>query len=124
MAKMALIQREIKRDNLVAKYAKKHAELKAIASDVKRTEEERALVVNARQAVSTICRVLQVADSPGQAGHMALQSHMADFEDALQYAIATLAGADCLVTRNPSDFPKRGKVPVLTPEEFLKTEPA
>lgn len=42
MAKMALIQREIKRDNLVAKYAKKHAELKAIASDVKRTEEERA----------------------------------------------------------------------------------
>jgi len=42
VAKMALIQREIKRDNLVAKYAKKHAELKAIASDVKRTEEERA----------------------------------------------------------------------------------
>ena len=42
MAKMALIQREIKRDNLVAKYAKKHAEFKAIASDVKRTDEERA----------------------------------------------------------------------------------
>jgi predicted nucleic acid-binding protein len=78
----------------------------------------------ARQTLSTICRVLQVADSPGQAGHMALQSHIPDFEDALQYAIATLAGADCLVTRNPSDFPKRGKVPVLTPEEFLKMEPA
>jgi len=44
--------------------------------------------------------------------------------DALQYAIATLAGADCLVTRNPSDFPTRGKIPVLTPEEFLKMEPA
>ena len=42
MAKMALIQREIKRDKLVAKYAKKHAEFKAIASDIKRTEEERA----------------------------------------------------------------------------------
>ncbi|NMM14857.1 MAG: 30S ribosomal protein S14 [Rhodoferax sp.] len=42
MAKMALIQREIKRDKLVAKYAKKHAEFKAIASDVKRTDEERA----------------------------------------------------------------------------------
>jgi small subunit ribosomal protein S14 len=39
---MALIQRELKRDKLVAKYAKKHAEFKAIASDVKRTEEERA----------------------------------------------------------------------------------
>ena len=42
MAKMALIQRELKRDNLVAKYAKKHAELKAIATNVKRTEDERA----------------------------------------------------------------------------------
>jgi small subunit ribosomal protein S14 len=42
VAKMALIQRELKRDNLVAKYAKKHAEFKAIASDVKRTDEERA----------------------------------------------------------------------------------
>jgi len=42
VAKMALIQREIKRDNLVAKYAKKHAEFKAIASDIKRTDEERA----------------------------------------------------------------------------------
>ena len=42
MAKMALIQRELKRDNLVAKYASKHAELKAIATDVKRSEDERA----------------------------------------------------------------------------------
>jgi small subunit ribosomal protein S14 len=30
MAKMALIERELKRDKLVAKYAKKHAELKAM----------------------------------------------------------------------------------------------
>ncbi|MDB5826729.1 MAG: ribosomal protein, partial [Variovorax sp.] len=36
MAKASLIQRELKRDNLVAKYAAKHAELKAIASDVKK----------------------------------------------------------------------------------------
>lgn len=85
---------------------------------------KRADADTARQAVGTICRVLQVADSPGQAGRMALQSHMSDFEDALQYAIAVLAEADCVVTRNPSDFPKHGKVPVLTPEEFLKKESA
>ena len=42
MAKMALIERELKRDNLVAKYAKKHAELKGIANDAKRSDEERA----------------------------------------------------------------------------------
>ena len=42
MAKVALIERELKRDKLVAKYAKKHAELKAISTDFKRSEEERA----------------------------------------------------------------------------------
>jgi len=42
MAKVALIERELKRDKLVAKYAKKHAELKAIASDMKKSDEERA----------------------------------------------------------------------------------
>lgn len=41
MAKKALIERELKRDKLVAKFAKKHAELKGIASDVKRSEDER-----------------------------------------------------------------------------------
>lgn len=42
MAKVALIERELKRAKLVAKYATKHAELKAIAGDVKRSDEERA----------------------------------------------------------------------------------
>jgi small subunit ribosomal protein S14 len=42
VAKMALIERELKRDKLVAKYAKKHAEFKAIANDAKRSDEERA----------------------------------------------------------------------------------
>ncbi|MDO8279981.1 MAG: 30S ribosomal protein S14 [Burkholderiaceae bacterium] len=41
MAKKALIERELKRDKLVAKYAKKHAELKAISNDAKRSDEER-----------------------------------------------------------------------------------
>jgi small subunit ribosomal protein S14 len=42
VAKAALIERELKRDKLVAKYAAKHAELKAIANDAKRSDEERA----------------------------------------------------------------------------------
>ena len=42
MAKMALIERELKRDKLAAKYAKKYAELKAISTDAKRTDDERA----------------------------------------------------------------------------------
>ena len=41
MAKLSLIQREKKREQLVAKFAKKYAELKAIIDDAKRSEEER-----------------------------------------------------------------------------------
>ena len=41
MAKKALIERELKRDNLVAKYAKKHAELKSISNDAKKSDDER-----------------------------------------------------------------------------------
>lgn len=42
MAKQALIEREKKRDQLVAKYAARHAEFKQIAGDAKRSDEERA----------------------------------------------------------------------------------
>ena len=41
MAKQALLQRELKREKLVAKFAKKYAELKATANDAKQSEEAR-----------------------------------------------------------------------------------
>ena len=41
MSKLSLKQREDKREKLVAKYAKKFAELKAVANDAKRSDEER-----------------------------------------------------------------------------------
>ena len=53
MAKTALIQREQKRDKLVAQYAKKYAELKAIAGDAKKSDEER---MQARLALQKLPR--------------------------------------------------------------------
>jgi small subunit ribosomal protein S14 len=41
MAKLSLKQREEKREKLVAKFAKKYAELQAVARDAKRSDEER-----------------------------------------------------------------------------------
>jgi small subunit ribosomal protein S14 len=41
MAKLSVVQRQLKRQKLVAKYAKKHAEFRAIADDSKRSVEER-----------------------------------------------------------------------------------
>ncbi len=53
MAKTALIQRELKREKLVAQYAAKFAELKAIANDAKKSDEER---MAARQAMQKLPR--------------------------------------------------------------------
>jgi len=39
MAKLSIKQRELKREQLVAKYAKKYAELKAIINDAKKSDE-------------------------------------------------------------------------------------
>lgn len=41
MAKQALLQRELKRTKLVAKYAAKHKELSAVAKSASATHEER-----------------------------------------------------------------------------------
>jgi len=41
VAKLSLKQRELKREALVAKFAKKYAELQAIANDAKKSDEER-----------------------------------------------------------------------------------
>ena len=43
MAKLSLKQREAKREKLVAKFSKKHAELKAVANDASKSDEERYL---------------------------------------------------------------------------------
>jgi small subunit ribosomal protein S14 len=43
VAKLSLKQREQKREQLVAKYSKKYAELKAIANDAQKSDEERYL---------------------------------------------------------------------------------
>ena len=41
MAKTSLVQRENKRERLVARYAKRYEELKSTANDAKRSDEER-----------------------------------------------------------------------------------
>ena len=43
MAKVSMIQREEKRAKLAAKFAKKYEELKAVANDARKSDEERYL---------------------------------------------------------------------------------
>jgi small subunit ribosomal protein S14 len=53
VAKTALIQRELKREKMVAQYAKKYEELKSISNDAKKSDEER---MQARLALQKLPR--------------------------------------------------------------------
>ena len=48
----------------------------------------------------------------------ALDAGWKDFEDAVQYFSARLAGASCLLTRNKDHF-RGSDLPVVSPDEFL-----
>ena len=56
MAKLSLINRELKREATVAKFAAKRAELKAIINDATRSMEER---IDARLALQALPRAMQ-----------------------------------------------------------------
>ncbi len=51
--------------------------------------------------------------------NQAIDSDLPDFRNAVQYFSALHAGADCMLSHNPGDFPRRPAVPVLSPTEFL-----
>ena len=52
---------------------------------------------------------------------LSLTSDFDDIEDAIQYYSAIHVKADCVITRNKLDYPD-GKIPILTPDEFLAIE--
>ena len=73
----------------------------------------------ARQAVAEARRVFRTVTCDEQIIDQALVADdIPDFEDAIQYFCAAAANADCIVTRNTSDF-TRDTPPAMTPEEFL-----
>ena len=49
---------------------------------------------------------------------LSLASGFKDVEDAVQYYSAVHARADCVITRDKTDY-KSEAIPVMTPEEFL-----
>ncbi len=67
-----------------------------------------------------MCSVLHFADCIEGDIDKAIALNYSDFEDALQTAGAIRVGADCIVTRNKSDY-KNSPIPVLTPRELAKT---
>lgn len=72
----------------------------------------------ARELISRLLQHIQVASVTNEVIQAALQSSIADFEDAVTSEVANIAGLQVIVTRNTSDF-IASSVPALLPEEFL-----
>ena len=72
----------------------------------------------ARRALILMRGVFASVAPDQQILNQAIDSDIPDFEDAIQFFSAQRAGADYLLTRNASDFPKTG-LPILAPDEFL-----
>ena len=64
-----------------------------------------------------ICEICVMDENIVEQG---LHSNMKDFEDALQYFSAVKSDCDVIITRNGKDF-KNSDLPVMIPEEFLKS---
>jgi small subunit ribosomal protein S14 len=63
VAKVSIKQRELKREQLVAKFAKKYAELKAIINDANKSDEERYV---ARLALQKLPRLRNRCELTGR----------------------------------------------------------
>jgi predicted nucleic acid-binding protein len=68
--------------------------------------------------IKLLLSVFEVADVGKSDLLRAVESPMADYEDALAAACARRVKAECIVTRNIEGF-KKAPVPPLSPEDFL-----
>ncbi len=66
--------------------------------------------------LKSLIRVLPITDKTIE---LALTSHFADFEDAIQYHAASENGVQIFITRNLRDY-KLAKLPVMNAEAYLK----
>ena len=72
----------------------------------------------ARAFIADILDTFKLVDMDEDGFREALNSDMADFEDAVQYVIALRNNCDALITRNKTDFGNRANI--FGPEEVLQ----
>ena len=74
----------------------------------------------ARRAIKGLRDVFEIIEVDAQIINQAIDSDLADFEDAIQHACAMRAEATHLVTRDLPGF-RRSEVPVVAPDAYLST---
>lgn len=78
------------------------------------THDDRA----SRSVLSKLLTIFELLDTAAMDCRHAILSDVSDFEDAVMTETAIRAGADCIVTRNISDYTDP-RIPVYTPAELL-----
>jgi predicted nucleic acid-binding protein len=73
-----------------------------------------------REKIADLIKTVKVLPLESDIVDMALESNFPDFEDAMQFFIANRYNCDAIISRNIKDY-KLSTIPVLTPEQFLKT---
>lgn len=73
---------------------------------------------SAREFITTLLDVFEVAETDTASAKHALHLPISDFEDALQTVAAVAVGADVVVTRDKSDY-AGSPIPAQIPDEFL-----
>lgn len=73
----------------------------------------------ARGLLKKLLTIVSVAGVSEQEIKEALELEWNDFEDSVQYSVASLQGMDAIITRNLNDY-KRSEIPVWQPEQALE----
>jgi len=75
---------------------------------------------SSKSRIKELIKVINVLSVENGIIALALDSYIADFEDAVQYLIAQRYNLDGIITRNIKDY-KKSIIPILTASDFLKT---
>lgn len=70
--------------------------------------------------LSDTAEIFQIADMNSDTIKIANSLPIADYEDALQYALAMQNECDFLITRNVKDFRQVSDITVINPHEFIE----
>jgi len=68
-------------------------------------------------AIRKLLAIFEIAPVNRPVLAAALESRLADFEDAVMHEAASQVSAQAIITRNPSDF-KKGTLTIYSPEEL------
>ena len=77
--------------------------------------------VRRKEVLSALQIIFRIEDTRGRDLIRAVELGWEDYEDAVRSVVAERIRADFLVTRNTKDYAD-SRVPVITPEEFLRYE--